>query len=137
LKPTDMLRFGYLMMNMGRWGEKQLVPKEYAEHCSKKSPYNPHFPYSLQFNVNTGSEIAYLPADAFWKAGSGGHCLYIVPSLKLVVWKFGGRDDQYSMENTGFKDESGPEAGGNVKWTKTVDYDTAVIETLKMVIDSI
>jgi hypothetical protein len=24
--------------------------------------------------------------DCFWKAGSGGHALYVVPSLDLVVW---------------------------------------------------
>jgi CubicO group peptidase (beta-lactamase class C family) len=86
LRSTDMLRFCYMLLRDGRWGEKQVVPRELVQHGSKKSPFNPHFPYSLQFNVNTGGEIPSLPRDAYWKTGSGGHCLYVVPSLDLVVW---------------------------------------------------
>ena len=63
-------------------------------HCRRPSPYNPHFPYSLQFDVD--------PANgAFWKHGSGGHALGIGPSLNLIVWKLGGRDGQYSPADTG------------------------------------
>jgi CubicO group peptidase (beta-lactamase class C family) len=101
LAATDMLRFGYLLLNEGRWEDTQIVPAEYVRHCSRTSPYNPHYPYSLQFNVNTKGDIADLPRDAYWKAGSGGHVLYVVPSLELVVWKLGGRDEQYSPTNTG------------------------------------
>lgn len=101
LRATDVVRFGYLLLNEGRWQERQIVPAEYVRHCRSQSPYNPHYPYSLQFNVNTRGEILELPRDAFWKTGSGGHCLYIVPSANLVVWKLGGRDSQYSSADTG------------------------------------
>jgi CubicO group peptidase (beta-lactamase class C family) len=101
LRATDMLRFGYLLLNDGRWQGRQIVPAEYVRHCRNQSPYNPHYPYSLQFNVNTRGEIPELPRDAFWKSGSGGHCLYVVPSVNLVVWKLGGRDSQYSPADTG------------------------------------
>ena len=36
-----------------------------------------------------------------WKSGSGGHALYVVPSLDLVVYKMGGRNGQYSPADTG------------------------------------
>jgi len=100
LRSTDMLRFGYLLLNEGRWGKEQIIPIEFVQHATQATPYNPQFPYSLQFNVNTGGEKEKLPLDAFWKTGSGGHCFYIVPSLDLVVWKLGGRDGQYSSKNT-------------------------------------
>lgn len=100
LRSTDMLRFGYLLLKEGRWEKQQIIPKAFIQHASKKSPYNPHFPYSLQFDVNSGGDQEKLPLDAFWKTGSGGHCFYIVPSLDLVVWKLGGRDNQYSSKNT-------------------------------------
>jgi CubicO group peptidase (beta-lactamase class C family) len=87
LRATDMLRFGYLLLRGGRWADRQLVPAEYVRHCSRKSPFNPHYPYSLQFTVNTDGQIPKFPRDAFWKSGSGGHVLYVVPSLDLVVWK--------------------------------------------------
>ncbi len=101
VRSTDMLRFGYLLLKKGRWNNTQLVPEAYVRAATNKSPYNSHFPYSLQFNVNSGGEIQELPSDAFWKIGSGGHCLFVVPSLDLVVWKLGGRDGQYGINDTG------------------------------------
>ena len=133
-RPTDMLRFGYLLLQKGKWGNKELVPREYIEHCSKGSFYNPHFRYSLQFDINTDSSIPSLPSDVFWKEGSGGHCIYIVPSLNLVVWKLGGRDDQYAAENTGFPEIPGQDDERD-NWEQTVDTSVSFIETLKKVID--
>lgn len=101
LRATDMLRFGYMLLHEGRWGDRQLVPAEYIGHCRRQSPYNPHYPYSLQFNVNTDGHYPEYPRDAFWKSGSGGHMLYVVPSLDLVVWKPAGRDSQYEPGDTG------------------------------------
>jgi CubicO group peptidase (beta-lactamase class C family) len=101
VRATDMLRFGYLLLREGRWGDRQLVPAAYVRHCGRTSPYNPHFPYSLQFNVNTDGQVPEYPRDAFWKSGSGGHMLYVVPSLDLVVWKLAGRDGQYQERDTG------------------------------------
>jgi len=101
MRSTDMLRFCYMLINQGKWNKKQIVPKEFVKKATKSSPYNPHYPYSLQFNVNSGGQIVELPRDAYWKSGSGGHCLCIIPSLDLIIWKLGGRDDQYSFSNTG------------------------------------
>lgn len=101
LRSTDMLRFCYLLLHDGRWNDRQVVPAEYVEKASHLSPYNPHFPYSLQFTVNGDGHMENVPRDAYWKAGSGGHCLYVVPSLDLVVWKLGGRNGQYGIRDTG------------------------------------
>jgi CubicO group peptidase (beta-lactamase class C family) len=110
-----------------------------VRHASRRSPYNTHYPYSLQFNVNTGGEIPELPRDAFWKLGSGGHALYVVPSLDLVVWKLGGRDDQYAPANT--RMEPHPDAPriapDRQEWKQTVDPDTAARRTLQLVIAAI
>lgn len=138
LRATDMLRFGYLMLNKGRWNGKQVVPKWYVKHCSHVSSYNVHYPYSLQFNVNSNGHWPELPRDAYWKSGSGNHCIYIVPSLKLVVWKLGGRDDQYIQENTGATIDPNTLTTDDRKgWKPTVDQEDAIIKTLKMVVDAI
>ncbi len=101
VRPTDMLRFGYLLLREGRWGNSRLVPAGYVHMCRRPSPYNPHFDYSLQFDVNGNGRWRGLPRDAFWKTGSGGHILYVIPSLDLVIYRMGGRDDQYDQANTG------------------------------------
>ena len=139
LRATDMLRFGYLLLHEGNWNGQQLVPRDYVRLCSRESPYNPHYPYSLQFNVNTGGEILELPRDAFWKSGSGGHVLYVVPSLDLVVWKLGGRDEQYSPQGTGLPVH--PDVAAQTKprkdWKETVGKETALRQTLQRVIEAI
>jgi CubicO group peptidase (beta-lactamase class C family) len=139
VRSTDMLRFGYLLLREGRWRDRQIVPAAYVRHASNRSPYNSHFAYSLQFNVNTGGEIPELPRDAYWKLGSGGHALYVVPSLDLVVWKLGGRDDQYAPANTEM--EPHPDAVRNAAprgdWKATVDADTAARRTLQLVIAAV
>ncbi len=100
-RATDMLRFGYLLLREGRWNNRQVAPASYVRMCGRPSPYNPHSNYSFQFQVNADGKIAGLPRDTFWKAGSGGHCIYVVPSLDLVVYKMGGRDYQFHPDNTG------------------------------------
>ena len=139
LRATDMLRFGYLLLRDGRWGDRQVVPAEYVRHCARQSPYNPHYAYSLQFNVNTEGDVPDLPRDAFWKTGSGGHALYVVPSLDLVVWKLGGRDGQYSPRDTGLPvhPDAARAAQSREGWEEQVPADKAAIETLRRVIAAI
>ncbi len=138
LRSTDMLRFGWLLLNEGRWGDRQVVSPEYVRHCRSSSPFNPHFPYSLQFNVNTNGEVPELPRDAVWKSGSGGHVLYVVPSQQLVIWKLGGRTGQYSPADTGLTRSPAPpeQVARRDGWQANIDQESAVTGTLKLVLDA-
>ncbi|HLA54011.1 MAG TPA: serine hydrolase [Flavitalea sp.] len=139
LRPTDVLRFGYLLLNNGKWKNQQIVPSKYVQLSSKEIKYNPHYPYSLQFNVNSTGHWSGLPRDAYWKSGSGGHCLYIVPSENLVVWKLGGRDGQYSPKDTGFplSPSASESAGDSKEWISGVTDEDPNVRTLEMVLKSI
>jgi CubicO group peptidase (beta-lactamase class C family) len=132
-RAPDMLRFAYLLLNGGKWSHRQVVPEAYVRACGRPSPYNPHYPYSYQFNVNADRHVAGVPRDAFWKSGSGGHALYVVPSLRLAVWKLGGRDDQYSQANTGLP--ALPYDGSREAWKPGDDADTALLKTLRMIVE--
>ncbi len=101
LHATDALRFGYCLLRDGKWGSQQIVPSDYIKKCQTQSPYNPHTPFSLQFEHNADGHIAGAPRDAFFKSGAGGFCLYVVPSLDLVIYKLGGKDNQYDPALTG------------------------------------
>jgi len=101
LHATDAMRFAYLLLHQGRWKDQQLVPADYVQKCGKPSPYNPHTPFSLMFENNSDGHVAGAPKEAFWKSGAGGFCLYVVPSLDLVLYKLGGNDGQYKEELTG------------------------------------
>jgi CubicO group peptidase (beta-lactamase class C family) len=100
LRATDAARFGYCLAQGGRWKDQQLIPADYLKLCQQSLPYNPHFPFSLQFEHNQAGQILGAPRDAFYKTGAGGFCLYIVPSLDLVIYKMGGKDGQWSPDLT-------------------------------------
>ncbi len=139
LRATDMLRFGYLLLQEGRWGDRQLVPAPYVRHCARQSPYNPHYAYSLQFNVNSDGHIPEYPRDAFWKSGSGAHMLYVVPSLDLVVWKLAGRDSQYEQRDTGIPLAPAIAQGSESRqnWKPTINEREGQRRVLSKVIEAI
>jgi CubicO group peptidase (beta-lactamase class C family) len=139
VRATDMARFGYLLLRKGRWEGREIVPAEYVHHCGRASPYNPHAPYSLQFDVNTDGHVAGYPRDAFWKSGSGAHMLYVVPSLDLVVWKLAGRDGQYGETDTGVKPDpaAAQRARDRRDWQATLGEREGQQEVLRKVIAAI
>ncbi len=101
LHATDALRFAYCLLHGGKWGAQQLVPADYLAKCNQPSPYNPHTPFSLQFEHNADGHVAGAPRDAFYKSGAGGFGLFVVPSLDLVIYKMGGSNGQYDPALTG------------------------------------
>jgi CubicO group peptidase (beta-lactamase class C family) len=101
LHATDALRFAYCLLHQGKWKERQLVPADYIKLCHSPSPYNPHTAFSLQFEHNSDGHVPNTPRDAFFKSGAGGFCLYVVPSLDVVIYKLGGKDNQYDPTLTG------------------------------------
>jgi CubicO group peptidase (beta-lactamase class C family) len=100
VRSTDVLRFAYLLLHEGKWGDKQIVPADFVRMCGRMVKYNPHYTHSFNFNVNEDGHIAGAPRDAFWKGGSGGYCIYVVPSLDLVIYKMGGTEGQYDPKLT-------------------------------------
>jgi CubicO group peptidase (beta-lactamase class C family) len=101
LHATDVMRFGYCLLHQGKWKDQQLVPPDYIELCHQPSTYNPHTPFSLQFEHNADGHVLGAPHDAFFKSGAGGFCVFVVPSLDLVIYKLGGKDNQYDPALTG------------------------------------
>ncbi|HEY3899089.1 MAG TPA: serine hydrolase [Chthoniobacter sp.] len=95
LHATDVMRFGYCLLHQGKWKDQQLVPADYIQLCHQPSPYNVHTPFSLQFEQNSDGHVLGAPKDAFFKSGAGGFCVFVVPSLDLVIYKLGGKDNQY------------------------------------------
>ena len=101
LRATDAVRMPYLMLHKGKWGNQQLIPADYVAMCGRPSPYNPHSPMGLMWEVNADGHVFGAPRDAFFKSGAGGSALYVVPSLDLVLYKMAGNDNQFNPDLTG------------------------------------
>ncbi|MDQ2712219.1 MAG: beta-lactamase family protein [Acidobacteriota bacterium] len=101
LRSTDAIRFAYLVLHQGHWDKQQLAPADYIALCGRPSPYNPHSPFSLMFEVNADGHVFGAPRDAFFKSGAGGSAIYVVPSLDMAIYKMSGSDAQFNPELTG------------------------------------
>jgi CubicO group peptidase (beta-lactamase class C family) len=115
VRSTDALRFCYLLLHHGRWGDKQVVPADYVTACGKPSPYQKHAPFSLMFEINADGHVAGAPRDAFFKSGGGGYGVMVVPSLDLVIYKMAGDDRQYDPKATGLPQDY-PYDGSRDHW---------------------
>jgi CubicO group peptidase (beta-lactamase class C family) len=82
MRPRDMLKFGQLYLNGGRFEGRQLVPEEWIEESWRPtgtSPWNGHDYGYLWWIRRWGGERAYFA----W--GYGGQFIVLVPRLDLVV----------------------------------------------------
>jgi CubicO group peptidase (beta-lactamase class C family) len=86
----EWAKFGQLVLNGGRWGDAQIVPAEHLAECFAGSDANPV--YGLNFwlvGKQTHRRDPAIPEDAVAAAGMYGQKLYIVPSRRLVIVRFG------------------------------------------------
>ncbi|HEX6222935.1 MAG TPA: serine hydrolase, partial [Chryseolinea sp.] len=85
LTPRDMLKFGMLYLNSGRWQGKQIVPADWVkESTSSKIRINDsegygYFWWTKDF-ASKGKTVG-----AYYAWGYGGQYIFVLPSLDLVV----------------------------------------------------
>jgi CubicO group peptidase (beta-lactamase class C family) len=90
LRPRDLLRLGQLVLQRGRWGDRQLVSSEWIDQSTSEhtrldggKPYGYlWWPTHLRHH---GSEVS-----AVFAGGNGGQFLFVIPQLELVAVFTGG-----------------------------------------------
>jgi CubicO group peptidase (beta-lactamase class C family) len=108
----DMARFGVLMLDRGRWGDKQIVSGAWVDQATGKSstPLNAGYGYlwwlnhegvladplvatNLQAAANPttarGRLVPGAPEDLFWALGLGNQLIQVDPATKTVVVRLG------------------------------------------------
>lgn len=95
LRPRDLLKVGRLVLNHGRWQDRQLVPAEWVERS-----LSPHFDtdvrdyrYGYQW---WGGTAIWRGQPVAWHAGfgNGGQRLYVVPALDMTIVTTAGAYDE-------------------------------------------
>ena len=82
MRPRDLLKFGQLFLDRGRYEGEQLVPEEWIDLAWRprnRSPWNGHRYGYLWWIEEWGGEVAHFA----W--GYGGQYVVVVPSLDLVA----------------------------------------------------
>jgi len=145
MSPRDAARYGLFVLAGGNWDGRQLVAREWIEGAA--SPVHPkvHPSYGYLWWLN-GGRFHYTPLDtarrrgpifpgspddAFAALGKDDQNLYVVPSLDLVVARFGDAADPKSAAISEFDAEllrrvvsamSG-DGGSDSRWTSEMAGD--------------
>ncbi|HEF4758329.1 TPA: serine hydrolase [Pseudomonas putida] len=105
LTARDLARIGLLMARDGRWGDRQLVPRDwvafnrepFARYRANQDDAVPGGHWWL--NRAAGGAVTPwpdAPVDTFAALGHWGQAMYVIPSEKLVIVRYGDdRDGSY------------------------------------------
>nr|WP_314524907.1 serine hydrolase [uncultured Pseudomonas sp.] len=105
LTARDLARVGLLMARDGRWGDRQLLPKEwvafnrepFAGYKAHQDATVPGGHWWLNRAVDgAASPWPDAPADTFAALGHWGQAMYVIPGEKLVIVRYADdRDGSY------------------------------------------
>ena len=84
LRPRDMAKIGYMILNGGNWQGKQVVSKAWVIESTKEQIDALGTGYGYQWW--TGKTANYdQPIDVLFASGHGGQKIFIIPEYDLVV----------------------------------------------------
>jgi len=86
INSEDLARFGLLILNHGKWGNRQLVSAQWLKDAVTPSDHGPDYGYLWWLNTKQ-KEWPDGPASSFAAIGNGSNTIWIDPEHDLVfVW---------------------------------------------------
>lgn len=85
ISARDMARFGWLTLNRGRWGERQLLSEAWVRHATTPTAPQPTYGVMNWFLNTDRKPWPAAPATAFMHVGNGTNIVYVDPEHDLVV----------------------------------------------------
>ncbi len=78
----DMLKFGQLILNKGKWKGEQLIPEAYLARATTPSQINEHYGFFWWVDDFTVGGKTY---HSFQGRGAGGQFIFMFPELDLIA----------------------------------------------------
>ncbi len=102
----DWARFGLLVKNDGKWGNRRILPEGFVDYLSTPAPGAPKGQYGAHFWLNAGEPgnpgertFKSLPEDMVYMSGFNHQIVAVIPSLDLVAVRLGvTHDDSWCTE---------------------------------------
>jgi CubicO group peptidase (beta-lactamase class C family) len=86
INSEDMARFGLLILNHGKWGQRQLVSEKWLQDAVAPSEHGPDYGYLWWLNTKK-KQYPSGPASSFAAVGNGSNTIWIDPEHDIVfVW---------------------------------------------------
>ncbi|WP_347246566.1 serine hydrolase [Thermogutta sp.] len=94
-------RIGRLVLHRGHWEGRQIISEDSIAAVTQSAGLPGDC--GMGWWTNAGRRFPFLPADAVWGAGAGDQILLVIPSLDLVVVRYGSDlgPQAASQENVG------------------------------------
>jgi len=101
MKPRAMAKFGYLVLNNGKWQGKQIVsPKWIKESTKNHKTTNRNYQYGFLW-WRGRAVVNNQTISAFWATGFGGQRIFIIPELDLIAIFIGKLDPPRGLQTHG------------------------------------
>jgi Beta-lactamase class C and other penicillin binding proteins len=90
----DLARFGWLMLNHGKWLDKQVIDSAWVEESTRyhsdaalysSSGYGYLWWVARDFNKYPHLQHVHVPEGSYSARGSGGHLVVVIPDFNMVV----------------------------------------------------
>lgn len=89
----DWAKFGLLYLRNGNWNGEQLFEEGWSKYVA--TPTNTsNGRYGGHFWLNAGGKYPDAPKDMYYASGFQGQKIFIIPSMDLVIVRFGLTDDE-------------------------------------------
>jgi CubicO group peptidase (beta-lactamase class C family) len=100
LSPRDLAKIGQLVLNGGRWGERQVVPADWlTQSFTTHAPFDDEIVVGYGYHWWLGRHV--VSGKPWYGAfGNGGQRLFIAPSLNIVIAVTAGNYNQAAAWKT-------------------------------------
>jgi len=78
LKPRDMAKFGQMLLQHGKWHDKQVLKSSWVHEATKPHYSTAGWAYGYYFWI-------YPDENIYWAAGHGGQIIMVAPDKNLVA----------------------------------------------------
>jgi CubicO group peptidase (beta-lactamase class C family) len=86
MNSEDLARFGLLILDKGKWGDRQIVSEKWLRDAVKPSAHGPDYGYLWWLNTQK-KQWPSGPASSFAALGNGSNTIWIDPEHDIVfVW---------------------------------------------------
>jgi CubicO group peptidase (beta-lactamase class C family) len=94
--PRDWARFGLLYLQDGIWNGERILPEGWVQYTTTPTSQAPKGEYGALFWLNAGAaanpsdrRLPSAPRDTFYASGFQEQRVFVIPSKKLVLVRFG------------------------------------------------
>ena len=90
MKPRDMAKIGFLMLNSGRWNGKQIVSQKWIDQSTRDHAKSKSY-RGYGYLWWTGKQLfGEQIITGYWASGNGGNYIFVCPALSFVAVFTGG-----------------------------------------------